>query len=322
MTKPLLKDLKLNETTDTFLAVARRQEKTTKNGEPYLNVHLVDASGETEANIWKEHTELFPRIQENSVIKVRGALGEYKGKRQFNIGQVRLAAADEYDPGDFIRQTKKDIPQTLQKVKDILLGLGDADLRKLAELFLSDAKLLADFAKAPAARNVHSACLGGLLEHTAALLDLALFVAAQYPLNKDLLLLGVFLHDIGKTRELDYAGMSFGYTDTGRLVGHISLGLEILQEKIRQLPGFPLEKKMLLEHLILSHHGQQEFGSPKTPMTREAIALHHIDNIDAKLVGFAEFVEKNPADGNWTARAFMFDNNPLYIGDQKDNTIK
>jgi 3'-5' exoribonuclease len=317
MTKPLLKDLKLNETTDTFLVVARRQEKTTKNGEPYLNVRLSDASGETEANIWKEHAELFPQIQENSVLKVRGSLSEYKGKRQLNISQVRLAAADEYSLGDFIRQTKKDIPQTLQKIKDILLGIDDADLRALAELFLSDAKLLADFAKAPAARNVHSACIGGLLEHTAALLDLALFVAAQYPLNKDLLLLGVFLHDIGKTRELDYAKLSFGYTDAGQLVGHISMGLEILQEKIRQLPDFPPEKKMLLEHLILSHHGQPEFGSPKTPMTREAIALHHIDNIDAKLVGFDEFVEKNPTDGRWTARAFMFDNNPLYIGGQK-----
>jgi 3'-5' exoribonuclease len=317
MTKPLLKDLKLNETTDTFLAVARRQEKTTKNGEPYLNVRLTDASGETEANIWKEHAELFPQIQENTVLKVRGSLSEYKGKRQFNISQVRLAAADEYVLSDFIRQTKKDIPQTLQKVKAILLSVTDADLRKLAELFLSDAKLMADFAKAPAAQSMHSACLGGLLEHVAAMLDIAVFLAAQYPLNRDLLLLGVFLHDIGKTRELDYAKMSFGYTDAGQLVGHINLGLEILQEKIRQLPGFPPEKKMLLEHLILAHHGQPEFGSPKTPVTREAIALHHIDNIDAKLVGFAEFVEKNPTDSNWTARAFMFDNKSLYIDRQK-----
>ncbi|MDR1324328.1 MAG: HD domain-containing protein [Candidatus Margulisbacteria bacterium] len=317
MTKPLLKDLKLNETTDTFLAVARRQEKTTKNGEPYLNVRLADASGETEANIWKEYSELFPQIQENTVVKVRGSLNEYKGKRQFNVGQIRIAAAGEYELGDFIRQTKKDIAQTLQKVKDVLLAVSDPDLKKLAEVFLSDAKLMADFAKAPAAQNVHSACIGGLLEHTAALLDLALFVAAQYSLNKDLLLFGTFLHDIGKTRELDFAKMTFGYTDAGQLVGHISMGLEILQEKIRQLPDFPPEKKMLLEHLILSHHGQLEFGSPRVPLTREAIALHLIDNIDAKLVGFDEFVEKNPTDSNWTAKAFMFDNRSLYVGGQK-----
>ncbi|GBR76823.1 3'-5' exoribonuclease YhaM super family [Candidatus Termititenax persephonae] len=317
MTKPMLKDLKQNETTDTFLVVAKRQERTTKNGEPYLNVRLADASGELEANIWKEYAGLFPQIQENAVVKVRGVLSEYKGKRQFNVSQVRLATADEYDLGDFIRRSRLDPAQTLRRVRDALASLQNPDLKGLADLFLSDEKFMADFVKAPAAQSVHSACLGGLLEHTAAVLDLAALVAEKYPLDRDLLLLGAFLHDIGKTKELDYAKMAFGYTDAGNLVGHISLGLEILQEKIRQLPGFPAQKKMLLEHLILAHHGQLEFGSPRAPLTKEAVALNLIDNIDAKLVGFDEFVEKNPPDGNWTAKAFMFDNRSLYVGSQK-----
>jgi len=321
MTKPMLKNLKPNETVDTFLAIARRQEKTTKNGEPYLNVVLADAGGEVEANIWKEYAGIFPQIQENSIVKVRGSLTEYKGKRQFNVGQIRLAEPNEYDLGDFIRQTKKNIPQTLQKVKDVLNTIQDADLKKLTDLFLQDEQLLADFAKAPAAQSMHSACIGGLLEHTAAMLDIALFLAAQYPLNRDLLVLGVFLHDIGKLRELEYGKMTFGYTDEGGLLGHIMLGLEILQEKLRQIPDFPAQKKMLLEHLIIAHHGQPEFGSPKYPMTKEAIALHHIDNIDAKLVGFDEFVEKNPTSTNWTAKSYMFENNKLYVGDQKKTDI-
>ena len=314
MPKPLLKDLKLNEMADTFLAVMKRQEKNTKNGEPYLNVILADAGGEIEANIWKEYAELFPQIQENTVVKVRGSLNEYKGKRQFNVSQVRVAAPDEYDLGDFIRKTKKDIPQTLEKLKNTLASIADADLKKLADLFLNDAKLMADFAKAPAAQSMHSACIGGLLEHTAAMLEFAVFLAEKYPLNRDLLLLGVFLHDIGKLRELEYGKMTFGYTDEGNLVGHINLGVEILQDKIRLLSDFPPQKKMLLEHLILSHHGIPEFGSPKMPMTKEAVVLHHIDNIDAKMVGFDEFVEKNPTETNWTAKAYMFENRQLYVG--------
>ncbi|GBR77562.1 3'-5' exoribonuclease YhaM super family [Candidatus Termititenax dinenymphae] len=314
MTKPMLKDLQLGETVDTFLAVSQKQEKKTKNQDPYLYLRLADASGEVEVNLWKEFADVFPQIQEQSVVKVRGALSEYKSKKQFNITQIRPAAPEEYDLGDFIRKTKKDIPQTLQKVKDILLTISDPDFKKLTDLFLADEKLMADFAKAPAAQNIHSACIGGLLEHVSAILDLALFVAEQYHLNRDLLLLGVFLHDIGKTRELDYAKTTFGYTDEGNLVGHINIGLEILQDKIRQLTDFPAQKKNLLEHLILSHHGVPEFGSPRTPLTMEAVALNLIDNIDAKLVGFQDFVERNPPNGSWTAKAFMFDNRSLYVG--------
>ncbi|MDR1998107.1 MAG: HD domain-containing protein [Candidatus Margulisbacteria bacterium] len=319
MPKPMLKELKLNEPAETFLLVVQKQERVTKTGDPYLVLRLADASGEIDANLWKEYAELFPQLKENIFVKVRGALGEYKGKKQFNVEKLRLAAEGEVELADFIRQTKKDIPQTLQKVKDILGSITDPDLKKLTALFLSDRELLADFARAPAAKDLHSACLGGLLEHTAALLELAVFLAGQYPLDRDLLLLGVFLHDIGKTRELSYprAGesrLSFDYTDAGGLVGHIVIGVQILQEKLAALPDFPAQKKLLLEHMILAHHGLPEFGSPKTPLTKEAIALHHIDNIDAKLVGFDEFIEKNPTDTSWTVRAFMFENNKLYIG--------
>ncbi|MDR2432008.1 MAG: HD domain-containing protein [Candidatus Margulisbacteria bacterium] len=318
MVKPLLKDLKPGEAVETFLVVAQKQERTTKVGDAYLSLKLADASGEIEANLWKEYAELFPRLKENTFVKVRGALGEYKGKKQFNLEKLRLAREQEIELADFVRHTSADIPQTLQKIKNILLAIPDADLKKLAELFLSDEKLLADFVRAPAAQSMHSACIGGLLEHVAAMLDIAVFLAGQYSLDRSLLLMGVFLHDIGKLRELDYSKLTFGYTDSGGLVGHIVLGVQMLQEKISLLPDFPARKKMLLEHLIISHHGTREFGSPQTPMTREAVALHYIDNIDAKLVGFAEFVARNPTDTAWTAKAHMFDNKRLYVGGPED----
>jgi len=319
MTKLMLKDLKINETIDSCFVIKQKQVKKTVKQDDYLILKLADASGEIEARAWSGFAEVLPSLKEDGIVRVFADVGEYQGKKQLTIKKLKVAEPSEYDLADFIRKTKKDIPQTWQKVKDILNTIQDADLKKLADLFLNDEKITADFIKAPAAQTMHSACIGGLLEHVSAMLDIALFLAAQYPLNRDLLLLGVFLHDIGKLRELEYNKMTFGYTDEGGLVGHITIGIEMLQEKIRQIPDFSAQKKMLLEHLILSHHGYTEFGSPKTPMIKEAAALHYIDNIDAKLVGFDEFVGNNPTDTNWTIKAYMFDNNKLYIGDRKNN---
>ena len=319
MTKPMIKDLKLNEAVDSCFVIKQKQVKKTVKQEDYLILKLADASGEIEARAWSNcnFAEVLPLLKEDSLVRVFADTGEYQGKKQLTIKKMKIAEPAEYDLADFIRQTKKDIPQTLQKVKDILNTIQDKDFKKLTGLFLQDEQLLANFAKAPAAQAMHSACIGGLLEHVAAMLDMAVFLAEQYPLDRELLLLGVFLHDIGKLRELEYSKMTFGYTDEGNMLGHINIGVEMLQEKIRQIPDFPAQKKMLLEHLILSHHGKPEFGSAKMPMTKEAVALHYIDNIDAKLVGFDEFVENNPTDTNWTAKAYMFENNRLYVGDQK-----
>lgn len=314
MPKIMVKDLKLNDTVDSVFIIKQKQLGNAKNGSAYASLKLLDKTGEVEGRLW-DNVEALEQSPEGSFLRVYGTVTEYNSRIQLTVKKVKPAEPSEYQLSDFVRQTKKNIEEMFANLLAVIETFTDQDLKNLLLAFFNDADFAAKYKKAPAAVAMHSACIGGLLEHVDGLLQLALFVAEQYPaLKRDLLLTGIILHDMGKVEELEYA-TSFRYSDIGKLVGHITIGVQMLDKKIESIPGFPVEKKMLLEHMLLAHHGEAEFGSPRQPMTIEAVALHQLDNLEAKLTGFTEFAELNRQNGTpWLPRAFMFDNRELYLG--------
>jgi 3'-5' exoribonuclease len=228
----------------------------------------------------------------------------FQGSLQVILSGLERVPQAQVELADFLPHTDKDIGKLLQQMRSILMKMSNHHLRALAECFLMDQAFMRDFCRAPAGVRNHHAYIGGLIEHVANMLEAAEKLAPLYPkVDRDLLLMGVFIHDIGKVRELSYDRL-FGYTDEGQLVGHIVMGVEMLSDKVRKVPEltsepFPAELLLRLKHLIVSHHGTLEFGSPRLPMTPEAIALHHLDNLDAKVHTFVRDIAED--SGNETA---------------------
>ena len=221
------------------------------------------------------------------------------------LSHLDRLSPEKIETADFLPHTEKDVSKLYERLRAVLMKLANPHLRALAECFLMDQDFVQAFCKAPAGTRVHHAYLGGLLEHVVTMLDAADRLAPLYPdLNRDLLLMGVFLHDIGKVRELVF-DRAFAYSDEGQLVGHLVIGVEMLNEQVRHVPDltgepFPTELLLRLKHMIVSHHGSYEFGSPKLPMTPEAVALHHLDNLDAKVHSFTRDIRDDRTAGTWT----------------------
>ena len=290
---------------DVFLVMAK-QLRTNRQGNLFLQVELRDRSGAISARMWnatESHTRMF---DDGDFLRVKGRVQLFQGALQMILSHISPIESEKIDIADFLPHTEQDIAKLLERLRAILLRMSNHHLRGLVECFLMDDAFARDFCRAPAGVRNHHAYIGGLLEHVVTLLDLADRILPLYPdLDRDVLLSGVFLHDLGKVRELNY-GRSFGYSDEGQLVGHLVIGVEMLDEKIREvekLTGepFPNELLLRLKHMILSHHGTYEFGSPKLPMTPEAIALHHLDNLDAKVHSFTRDIREDAnKDAVWT----------------------
>jgi len=291
--------------------VAEKDLRTTKKGALFISARLRDRTGDLPAIMWDATQALFAAIPQGGFALVKGRLGEYNGALQIVIEAMRPAKENEIRLEDFLPVGPGDPEEQLARLKAILDMIERPALRALLAAVWADERLVADFKRAPAAERLHHAYLGGLLEHTLSVAETALLVCQHYTdLNRDLLLVGVLWHDIGKTRELAYAD-SFSYTDAGKLVGHLVQGVLMLEEKIAAVRAagneFPEELASVVRHLVLAHHGEYEFGSPKLPMTAEAFTLHHLDNLDAKLHAFFRDVaaDADPAR-RWTAFNKMF----------------
>ena len=294
------------ETLNGVYLVRSRHLRTNRHGDPYLHVELADRTGSISALMWNARPEQFERLQEGGFARVRGKVQMYQGSIQIIAQQISPASPQEVNPQDYFRHSPQSLDQLAQKLAKHLRQMQDPHLQALAECFLMDEALLRQFSQAPAGTKHHHAYPGGLLEHVVQMMDVARAVAACYPeLNADQLVMGVFLHDLGKVRELEYQG-AWGYSDEGQLLGHIVIGVSILEQKIAEaekLSGepFPRELALRLKHLIVSHHGQQEHGSPVIPMTLEAITLTYLDNLDAKLHTFQQMItESQGSSGPWT----------------------
>jgi 3'-5' exoribonuclease len=287
-----------NKTVTTFFVVAAKQIKPKKTGQPYLQLTLADRSGQIEAKMWDNVEASVAAFEQGDIVKVEGLVNRYNGRFQFTVHRIRRAEPDEVDAGDFLPKTSKDIGELWSALRGKVASFTDPHLRALLDSFLDDEELAARLRSAPAAKTYHHAMIGGLLEHVVSLVELCDIVAAHYPtIHRDLLLTGAVLHDIGKLEELTYAN-SFGYSSEGQLLGHITIGIRMLAEKIATLPDFPPRLRTLVEHLVISHHGQYEFGSPKLPMFPEAMMLHMLDDLDAKMYTMTSELERHRAAGN------------------------
>ena len=287
--------------TSTFVVVAK-QIKPKKTGEPYLALTLGDRSGQVEAKMWDNVEEVLEAFEQDDFLKVKGLINKYKQRFQLTIHKLRKLGNSEIEFADYLPKTTKDIDELWRTLSEFVAGFQNPHLKALVQAFMADPEIAAAYRNAPAAKTLHHAYIGGLLDHVVSLFRSCDLMTRNYPqINRDLLLTGAFLHDIGKIHELTY-NRSFSYTTKGQLLGHMIIELEMLQTKLAQFPGFPEELKTMVEHLIISHHGQYDFGSPKLPMFPEALMLHYLDDLDSKMEAMrAHFERESTLDGPWTS---------------------
>ncbi len=291
-----------NKVITSSFVVASKQVKAKKNGEPYLALTLADRTGQIEAKMWDNVEEFIDVFEQEDFLKIKGLINRYKNRFQLTIHKLRRMEEAEVDFTDYLPKTTKDIGELWRTLTEFVAGFQNPHLKALVELFMADPEIAEHYRNAPAAKTLHHAYIGGLLDHVVSLFRSCDLVCRNYPqVNRDLLLTGAFLHDIGKIQELTY-NRAFSYTTRGQLLGHMIIELEMLQAKLAKLPDFPAGLKALLEHLIISHHGQYEFGSPKLPMFPEALMLHYLDDLDSKMEAMrAHFDREAALEGPWTS---------------------
>jgi 3'-5' exoribonuclease len=282
----------------TFFAVSSMSVRDKKTGgDQYLALTLTDKTGTMEARMWDDFASAIASCSEGCYVKVQGQVAKYQGKYQITLTKMRLAAVSEVDTADFVPTTKFDIGEMWAELRGYVDTFANPDLRRLVFAFLDDEAIGAAYREAPAAKVLHHAWIGGLLEHVLTLVRVCRAAAPFYPeVDPDLLITGAILHDIGKVRELSW-GTTFSYTLEGQMIGHISIAQGMLREKIATLPNFPEKLRVLVEHMILSHHGKYEFGSPKLPMTPEAILLSALDDVEAKMQAMRNEFGRDTASG-------------------------
>ena len=308
MPRKFISQLNGGTTIDDIFLVQNKELRTTKNGSLYIQAQLSDRTGTIDARMWDAGKPFFESLGNDTFLKVKGRTEIYQNKIQLIMKSISKTNQENIKLEDYLPSTEKDVNEMFSELKQIAASIKQPYLLKLLNLFFSDKDFCRDFCSAPAAVQYHHAFLGGVLEHTLSVAKLGEKIAPLYPdLNKDLLICGIILHDIGKISELCYE-KNFQYSDEGQLIGHLISGVLMVEEKAKQIDGFPKTLLDLLRHLILSHHGEYEWGSPKLPMTVEALALHYLDNIDAKIHAFNKAItnDKDPSN-NWTGYNKMFD---------------
>ena len=306
MSRRFISQLGEREAVDQVFLAADKQLRTNRQGNFYLQVRLSDRTGSVTGMMWNANDRIYSSFDNGDYVQVQGTSQLYNGALQMIVSRIDRALERDIVEADFVTLGTIAIDQLASRLSELLRSMRSYPLRNLAECFLMDEQFMAAFTGAPAGIKHHHAYCGGLLDHVVSLMEVARLVAPQYDdLDPDLLLMGAFLHDVGKIRELTFE-RDLAYSDEGQLLGHLVIAVGILDEKVREaeeLSGeeFPRELVLRLKHMIVSHHGQYEFGSPKLPMTLEAVALHYLDNLDAKMHGLRQLMIDDPnTDSNWT----------------------
>jgi 3'-5' exoribonuclease len=304
MKSGFVRDLADGQAVVSLFLVREKEIRTSpRTGKSWLQLSLGDRTGTISAKMWDNYDALVSTFERDDVIQIRGRVKTYNGEKELTIEQIVPAAERDYEMGDFLPHTKFDVEKLYAALHAAVASVKNPWLQKLLVSVVDDPEIAPRLKRAPAAMTMHHAFLGGLLEHIVSLLALANALAMHYPeLDRDLLVTGVVLHDIGKTEELRYT-RGIDYTTEGRLLGHITIGAMLVRKKIDSIAGFPQPLAVLVEHLILSHHGSLEFASPTLPQTREALALHFIDDVDSKMAAARATIEAaEGAPGVWTDR--------------------
>ena len=306
MSRRFVNELADGEALDQVFLASEKQLRTNRNGNLYLQLRVSDRTGSLTAMLWNAQQKHFDGFSNGDFVTVKGTAQLYNGAMQVLAREVKKADGGSVDDDDFVTVSTEKLENMVGRLAEILRGMDSEPLRNLADCFLVDEEFMRALKSAPAGVKNHHAYHGGLLEHILSLMEISLLVASRYPkLDQDVLLFGAFLHDLGKIRELTYSP-DLGYSDQGQLLGHIVQGVVMLDEKIADAEkqigsAFPSEVADHLRHMIVSHHGSLEFGSPKVPMTLEAVALHYLDSLDAKMHSFQQLIEDdvNPSSA-WT----------------------
>jgi 3'-5' exoribonuclease len=306
--KLFVKNIKDRDQLKEVFLVKEKITAMAKNGKPYLTIRLMDKTGDVDAKVWDNIEEVSARFEKNDFIEVSAKASLYLGKMQLVISELRKMPEEDVELSDFLPETDRDIKVMEAELAAIIGTLANSWLKELMSSFFADPELMALYRVAPAAKGMHHVYLGGLLEHSLAVASLVDAIVPLYEgLNRDLLIAGALLHDVGKVREMKFS-RAFDYSDEGKLIGHITIGVEMIHERTSRIPGFPPELAMQLKHLILSHHGQYEFGSPKRPKTLEATILNYLDDLDSKINGIRTHIRKEgELQGNWTSYHRLYD---------------
>lgn len=301
-----VRELKPDEISTAVFLVGTKEVRQKRTGEPYLSLVLSDRTGEIDCKMWDNVAEIIETFERDDFVKVKGLMQLYNNRPQFTIHKLRRVEDHEVDFRDFFPASRQDAEAMWTELRGIVSEIRNGHIRGLLNAFVDDPEVAARYKVAPAAKNIHHAFRSGLLEHVLSLLKLARVVCAHYcamdagAVDVDLVTAGIVLHDIGKIHELAY-DRGFGYSPEGQLLGHIAIGIRMIEEKLRAFPDFPRELRTLIEHMVLSHHGQLEFGSPKLPMFPEALLLHYLDDLDSKMENMRALIERDPqAEGYFT----------------------
>jgi 3'-5' exoribonuclease len=294
-------DLGSEQSVTSFFLVHEKEIRNTREGKAYLRLELGDRSGTIEARMWDQFDAAVKDINRDDFVKVQARVEIYRNKPQLSLQNLRLAKPEEIDLADFLPQTKADVGKLYAELLQYAGSIANPWLKKLTTGILSDPKIAVRYKRAPAAKVMHHAYLGGLLEHVVGLCGLAKQIASHYPeLDVDLLLTAAILHDVGKLDELCYE-RAIGYTIEGQLLGHIMMEFETVSKAMDAIEGFPPNLKTVVQHMLISHHGQYEFGSPKLPMIREAMAFHYMDDLDSKLAAVRAALALDTGEPEWSA---------------------
>jgi 3'-5' exoribonuclease len=300
MKQSFVSSLQDGQTVTSHFLVCVKEIRATRDGKSYLRLELGDATGRVEARMWEGFDRTAASFERDDFVKVQARVENYRNKLQLAIEKIRRAEESEVDPADFFAHTKENVDGMYAKLLEVVASVSNPWLRQLLDGIVQDPEVVPRLKRAPAAKVMHHAYYGGLLEHVLSLCNLCRLVLSHYPeADPDLLLTGAVLHDIGKLQELNYE-RSLGYTDEGQLLGHILIEYELVAKRIDAIEGFPPALKTLVLHMLVSHHGQYEFGSPKLPMFREALLLHYLDDLDSKMGAMRLALDSSEGEGNWT----------------------
>jgi 3'-5' exoribonuclease len=293
MKSPYIKELEPNQIVSTFFLVQNKEIRQKKSGEPYLSLSLCDRTGELDAKMWDNVVEVMETFERDDFVKVKGLIQIFHNRPQMTIHKMRRVGDHEVEFADYFPASERNPDEMLAELRGIVAGMKNAHLRGLLNAMLDDPEIARRYKIAPAAKQIHHAYLGGLIEHVLSLCGMAALAASHYrAVDLDLLLTGVVLHDMGKIYELSYE-RGFSYSTEGQLLGHIIIAMRMVAEKLAAIPDFPPRLRTLVEHMILSHHGQLEFGSPKLPQFPEAMLLHYLDDLDAKMECMRQMVDRD-----------------------------
>lgn len=301
MKSPFVVDIKPEQNIHATFLVLAKEIRQKKSGDPFLSLMLADKTGEIDSKMWDNAAEVMDTFDRDDFIRVKGLTQNFQNRLQLTIHKLQRIEDAEVEFADYFPASKHDPRAMEAEVRAMIASFENPHLKALLQGVFADEKIATAYRTAPAAKSIHHAFLHGLIEHVLSMAKVAQFTASHYAnIDRDLLLTGVILHDIGKIHELTYH-RGFGYSDRGQLIGHIMMGFQMVTEKAAAIPGFPDKLLQLVQHLILSHHGELEYGSPKVPVFPEAMLLHQIDSMDSKMETMRNMIEKdNRIDGNWT----------------------